>query len=465
MKGQSKDILVVGFALFAMFFGAGNLIFPPYLGVVSGSDWLVGFTGFVMADVGLALLAILASAKCQGDINKVLGRSGKTLSLILATSIMICLGPLLAIPRTGATTFEMGIAPIFSGFNPLIFSVLFFGLTLILTIRPSKVVDIIGQYLTPALLIALVFLIIIGIISPLGDLNQAPMINQIFAEGIYQGYQTMDPLGAIALSAVVILSLADKGYNDESQKVKLTLQAGIVAAVALLIVYGGLTYLGSTVAHQFVGVNPSDINQTSLIVSITEQLLGQPGKIVLAIIVALACLTTAIGLTSATAQYFTKISNGIIKYETVVIVVCVFSAFVSNFGVSAIISFAGPILSIIYPATIVLVIMTLFGHKIISFAGPILSIIYPATIVLVIMTLFGHKIKNDNAFKGAAYIALIVSILTVIDGMGIKILPVNKLPFANLGFNWIVPSIIGGLLGYFIPQKKEQDSDVLDSAQ
>lgn len=437
MKGQSKDILVVGFALFAMFFGAGNLIFPPYLGVVSGSDWLVGFTGFVIADVGLALLAILASAKCQGDINKVLGKSGKTLSLILATAIMICLGPLLAIPRTGATTFEMGIAPIFSGFNPVVFSVVFFGLTLILTIRPSKVVDIIGQYLTPALLIALVFLIIIGIISPLGDLNQAPMINQIFAEGIYQGYQTMDPLGAIALSAVVILSLSDKGYKDESQKVKLTLQAGIVAAVALLIVYGGLTYLGSTVAHQFVGVNPSDINQTSLIVSITGQLLGQPGKIVLAIIVALACLTTAIGLTSATAQYFTKISKGTIKYETVVIVVCVFSAFVSNFGVSAII----------------------------SFAGPILSIIYPATIVLVIMTLFGHKIKNDNAFKGAAYMALIVSILTVLDGMGIKILPINKLPFADFGFNWIVPSIIGGLLGYFIPQKKEPDKNVLDSVE
>lgn len=139
-------------------------------------------------------------------------------------------------------------------------------------------------------------------------------------------------------------------------------------------------------------------------------------------------MTTAIGLTSATAQYFTKISNGTIKYETVVIVVCVFSAFVSNFGVSAII----------------------------SFVGPILSIIYPATIVLVIMTLFGHKIKNDNAFKGSAYMALIVSILTVIDGMGIKILPINELLFADFRFNWIVLSIIGGLLGYFIPQKKNQ---------
>lgn len=434
MKRQYQDILVVGFALFAMFFGAGNLIFPPYLGVVSGSSWITGFSGFIIADVGLALLAILAAAKCQGDINKVLIRSGKMLSLILATAIMICLGPLLAIPRTGATTFEMGIQPIFSGFNPVIFSILFFGLTLILTIKPSKVVDIIGQYLTPALLIALIFLIIVGVISPLGDLNQAPVISNVFSEGITQGYQTMDPLGAIALSAVVIISLTQKGYTEESQKIKLTLQAGLVAAVALVIVYGGLTYLGSTVAHQYTGISTTDINQTSLIVSITEQLLGNPGKIVLAIIVALACLTTSIGLVSATAQFFTKLSKGVIKYETIVIAVCVFSAFVSNFGVSTII----------------------------LFAQPILSIIYPATIVLVIMTLFGHKIKNDNAFKGATYVALFISILTVADSMGLAISFIHKLPLDSLGFNWVIPSIIGGFIGNLVPYREEEQYDSID---
>lgn len=429
MKKQYRDTVVVGFALFAMFFGAGNLIFPPYLGVVSGNQWLVGFSGFVIADVGLALLAILAAAKCQGDISGVLSRSGKMLSKILATSIMICLGPLLAIPRTGATTFEMGVAPIIGGFSPVLFSVIFFSLTLVLTIKPSKVVDIIGQYLTPALLVALIFLIIMGIVSPLGDLNQPAMIGSIFAEGISQGYQTMDPLGAIALSAVVIISLGEKGYTKESEKVKLTLQAGIVSAVALFIVYGGLAYLGSSVAHQFKGINPDDINQTALIVNITEQLLGQPGKIVLALIVGLACLTTAIGLVSATAQYFTKMSNEKVKYETIVVVVCIFSAVIANFGVSTII----------------------------KFSAPILTVIYPATIVLVLMTLFNKQIKNDNAFKGATYVALIISILTVIDSMGINISFIHKLPFDNLGFNWIVPAIVGGIVGNFIPQKNHKD--------
>lgn len=431
MKKKQKDILVIGFALFAMFFGAGNLIFPPYLGVLSGTSWTVGFTGFIIADVGLALLAILASAKCDGDINRVIVRSGKRLSLVLATAIMVCLGPLLAIPRTGATTFEMGMQPIFNGFNPVVFSILFFGLTLVLTIKPSKVVDIIGQYLTPVLLVALIVLIIKGIISPLGDLSQAAKIDGVFAEGISQGYQTMDPLGALALSAVVILSLGQKGYTEQYQKIKLTLQSGMVAAVALIIIYGGLTFLGFTVAGQFVGVDLKNINQTALIVSITEQLLGQPGKVVLAMIVGLACLTTSIGLTSATAQYFTKISKGRIKYETIVVIVCVFSAVVSNFGVSTII----------------------------SFSSPILSIIYPATIVLVLLTLFGDNIHNDNIFKGATYMALIVSVLTVVDSMGINVDFIHYLPFDSIGFNWIIPAIVGGVIGKFIPFNKSQDYD------
>lgn len=432
MKKQYLDTIVVGFALFAMFFGAGNLIFPPYLGVVSGEHWMLGFSGFIIADVGLALLAILAAAKCDGDISKVLSRSGKKLSIILATAIMICLGPLLAIPRTGATTFEMGMQPIFPGFSPVLFSVIFFGVTLVLTIKPSKVVDIIGKYLTPALLIALIFLIIMGIVSPLGDLNQPARIDTVFAEGIGQGYQTMDALGGIALSAVIILSLIQKGYTEESQKIKLTLYAGFVAGIALVIVYGGLTYLGSSVAHQFQGVNPSDINQTALIVNITEQLLGKPGKIVLAIIVALACLTTSIGLVSATAQYFTKLSNGKVKYETIVIGVCIFSAVVANFGVSTII----------------------------KFAAPILAVIYPATIVLVLMTLFNDKIKNDNTFKGATYVALIVTILTVISSKGVNVPFVNNLPFHELGFNWVLPVIIGGIIGSFIPSKNKKDSEI-----
>ena len=229
----------------------------------------------------------------------------------------------------------------------------------------------------------------------------------------------MDALGAVALSTVIISSLSNKGYKNENQKIKLTLKAGIVAAIGLILVYGGLTYLGATVSTMY----GQDVVQTTLIVEITESLLGKPGKVILAIIVMLACLTTAIGLTSATAQFFEKTTNGKLKYELIVTIVCIFSAIVSNFGV----------------------------NTIIKFSAPILDIIYPATIILVIMTLFGDKIKNNNAFKGATYMALLVSVITVANNMKlINIAFINKLPFSSLGFNWILPVLIGAIIGNLI---------------
>ena len=429
MSKINKDLIILGYALFAMFFRAGNLIFPPFLGVISGSNWLIGFGGFILSDVGLALLAIIAAAKCNGEVDKVLSRSGKKLGIMLGSAIMICLGPLLAIPRTAATTFEMGISPLFDGFSPVLFSIIFFAMTFILTIKPSKVVDVIGQFLTPALLIALGVLIVMGIISPLGEMNTNIISENLFAEGVKQGYQTMDALGAVALSTVIISSLSNKGYKNENQKIKLTLKAGIVAAIGLILVYGGLTYLGATVSTMY----GQDVVQTTLIVEITESLLGKPGKVILAIIVMLACLTTAIGLTSATAQFFEKTTNGKLKYELIVTIVCIFSAIVSNFGV----------------------------NTIIKFSAPILDIIYPATIILVIMTLFGDKIKNNNAFKGATYMALLVSVITVANNMKlINIAFINKLPFSSLGFNWILPVLIGAIIGNLIPFIDKNNKDL-----
>ncbi|MGM9532848.1 branched-chain amino acid transport system II carrier protein, partial [Intestinibacter sp.] len=244
MTTKNKDIIITGFALFAMFFGAGNLIFPPYLGVITGEKFLIGFLGFIIADVGLSLLAILASAKSNGDTEIVFKRAGKKFALILGSAIMICLGPLLAIPRTAATTFEMGIVSIMPNFNPILFSIIFFSITLVLTIKPSKVVDIIGSYLTPALLVCLLLIIAVGIINPIGNIDKAAIQN-VFSEGILQGYQTLDALGAICLSAVLIKSLAQKGYKEEKDRIDILLKAGVVAAIGLTVVYGGLTYLGA----------------------------------------------------------------------------------------------------------------------------------------------------------------------------------------------------------------------------
>ena len=429
MNKKITDIAVVGFALFSMFFGAGNLLFPPYLGLISGTHWQISLIGFVLADVGLALLVITAAAKCQGNLDKVLGRAGKDLARLIGIATILCIGPLLAIPRTAATTFEMGVQPIIGEVGTtvaIIVSVVFFALTLILTIRPSKVVDIIGKFLTPALLICLAILIVIGIISPIGGVSEVALIeNNLFAEGISQGYLTMDALGAAALATVVISSINERGYIETSEKVKITVKAGLVAGLALTLVYGGLTYLGSTLSTSY----GPDTPQASLMVVITNALLGYPGKLVLGIIVSLACLTTSIGLTSAAANYFSGVSNGKIKYETVVIAVCVFSCVVSNFGVSTII----------------------------QFSAPVLEIVYPVLIALVVMTLFGNYIENDNAFKGAAYVTLLVSILSVGSNLlGLENVSslLSKLPLAKFGFNWVVPAIIGAIVGSLISNKK-----------
>ena len=423
---KNLDTLVVGFALFSMFFGAGNLLFPPYLGLVSGESWLTSLGGFVLADVGLALLVLLAVVKGTGKLESVLIRGGKGLANVIGATAVICIGPLLAIPRTAATTYEMGIQPMLNTSGSVvavIVSVVFFGLTLVLTIKPSKVVDIVGKVLTPLLILSLIVLIVLGVLNPIGDISPNVMIeNNLFAEGVSQGYLTMDALAAGVFAGVIINAIINKGYNETSEKVTLTIKAGVVAAVALAVIYGGLTYLGATLSTKFGVKTP----QALLMVEITSALLGNPGKILLCVIVSLACLTTSIGLTSATGEYFSNVTNGKVKYETIVVLVCVFSAVVSNFGVGTII----------------------------KFSAPILEIVYPVLMALVLLSLTCSRVRNDNIFKGAAYVTLIVSLLTVANGLWGVVPVMSKLPLAPLGFNWILPAIGGAIVGSFIKDKK-----------
>ncbi|QQQ85904.1 MULTISPECIES: branched-chain amino acid transport system II carrier protein [Peptacetobacter] len=424
-KGSFKDVIVFGFALFAMFFGAGNLIFPPYLGIITGPEWLTAFGGFTFADAGLALLAVMATAKYDGNVIALFRRAGGKLAIVLGCADILCIGPFLAIPRTGATTYEMGIMPLLGNTIPIaVFAAIFFIITYVLTIKPSKVVDIVGRVLTPALLIALAVIIVKGVISPLGPIVEEPMIQGVVGEGIAQGYQTMDAFAAIALASVLIVSLNEKGYNTVGDKLKAIMKSGVLACVGLALVYGGLCFLGATVSTMY-GV---DAQQSQVIVNITEGLLGQTGKVILAVCVALACLTTSIGLTSATGQFFEKLSGGKLKYKTVVLAVCIFSACMASIGVGGII----------------------------KVASPVLSIVYPPTIVLVILAFFTEKIQNDNVYKFAVYTSLIVSILTVIQSYGVAMPFLDYLPLKEFGFNWVVPVLIAGVIGHFVPGKNSE---------
>ncbi|WP_018589309.1 branched-chain amino acid transport system II carrier protein [Terrisporobacter glycolicus] len=423
---KNKDIIIIGFALFSMFFGAGNLIFPPFIGMTSGSNWLISFLGFVLADVGIILLSINAVAKA-GSFQDVVGKAGKKFGISLEVIMMLCLGPILVIPRTAATTFEMSILPLTSSINSVIFSVLFFGLTFMLTIRPTKVMDIIGKFLTPVLLLALGLLITKGIMSPIGKLN-INNDNSLFVNGLSQGYQTMDALGIGGVTTLIMTSFISKGYIDKRENISMTLKSAFIAGCGLVIVYGGLAYLGATVST----VYDSSISQTALLVNITHNLLGKSGILLLGIIVAFACLTTSIGLTSVTAKYFEDVTNKKLKYSHLVAFICIFSSVASNLGV----------------------------NKIIAIAAPILTIIYPVSILLVIMSTFNKCFSKSAVFKCSAYITLLISLLNVIDSLGININFVHKLPLDSIGFNWVVPAIIGGLIGKFIMKDKKNKEDL-----
>ena len=421
-KKFGADSIVVGFALFSMFFGAGNVIFPPYLGFGAGTQWVNGFLFYFIADIGLALFALFTLLKVGGSEN-ITGRIGSVASNILMSAIILCIGPMVAIPRTAATTFEMSVAPLISGVSPVIFSVAFFIVVLLLSIRQSAVIDVVGKVLTPALLIGLLVLIIKGIISPLGSIVN-PHVDSSFVivNGIKSGYQTMDVLAALAFGIIILKSAQEKGYSDARESSKMIRAAAVIAGVLLLIVYFGLTYLGATSASLF----SLGISRAELVIGIVQRLLGKVGLVIFAVVVALACMTTAVALVSSAASFFEKLTKGRLSYATLVIIICVFSAVISNLGLDRIVAVASPILDIVYPPTLVLIALSWFGDRL-----------------------------SRGVYRWAVIGALIASVLSTLSLYGVSVPIVNTLPLASLGLGWIVPAAGFGIVAYVIGRLRE----------
>ena len=287
-KNTAADIVVVGFALFSMFFGAGNVIFPPFLGMEAGSQWLTGFSAYFIADIGLAMMGMFALLRV-GSSEKVLERAGKVPAEILMCAIILCIGPMVAIPRTSASTYEMAIAPNLSGVSPVVFSVVFFAVILALCIKESAVVDIVGKVLTPLLLVGLFAIIIKGVITPLGDIAPLAQIDNVAVTGIKAGYQTMDALAALPFGIIVLQSVTAKGYQRGQSQLRVVGGAALLAGVLLLAVYMGLAYLGATVSAQYT----SSIGRAALIMAIIEALMGKTGMVIFGVVEAIT-----VGLTS-----------------------------------------------------------------------------------------------------------------------------------------------------------------------
>ena len=416
------NILIIGFAMFSGFFGAGNLIFPPFLARSAGNKWMISFLCFVLADGGLGMLTVMASLQSSGSVRKLLGQLGPFSSALLCSLLILCTGPLVVVPRTCATTFELGISPIFPSLSPWLFSAVFFLIVGLMTIRPSRVVDIVGRYLTPILLATLAVLCLKGIFDPLGQPGAPREGFRAVREGILAGYQTMDTLAAIPFSIIVIGSLRDKGYQDLKTQRSVLLPACVIAFAGLFLVYQGLSWLGASTSQMDLG----PVNQTSLLVNITEMLLQRGGVILMGTIVLFACLTTAIGMASAAADYFSTLTKKKLSYELLIIVICISGFLISNLGIDSII----------------------------RLASPLLTILYPVVLTQVVLSFFRGKIRKPTVYRGAALGAFITALAEAIADLGVQVPLVDRLPLSEAGFSWILPAIAGGLIGALIPYKE-----------
>lgn len=420
-KALGKNSTIVGFALFAMFFGAGNLIFPPTLGQLSGDMWIWGLIGFLLVDAVLSCLGIFVVNSAGGPRHAFDHTLGKVGSTVLNTAAILCLCVFFAMPRTAATTFELSVAPYLGdGANALLFpfSIVFFVIVFLLSCRKSRVVDIIGKFFTPTLLIGMIVLIIAGIVNPLGSV-EPPMISNVFEEGVRSGYQTMDVLGVAAFSIIILDSAIVKEYTAGPERLTLLARASIGAVLMLGIVYGGLTYLGATSLSLGAGMS-----QVGLLVAIVKALLGDAGMIMLSIIVLLACVTTAVALVSSAADYFSELFKEKISYNALLVIDCVVGALICSIGLDSIIQFANPVLGIVYPPFITMVILLTF-HKLISKR----SIYQGATIGAFVGGLV-LELYNEGVFEG--------------------MISMDWLPFYPVGFGWLLFMVIGAVLGWMV---------------
>lgn len=408
---RKKEVLILGFALFAMFFGAGNLIFPPSLGIDMGKDWLVAGIGFLLTGVGLPLLGVLAFTKV-GRLEDFSVKISSRFNTLYCTALVFVIGPLFAIPRTGSTTFEMGVLPSFPNVNPLVLSIItsiaFFGITLILVIKESKITDIIGKFLTPIILIILAAIAFLGITGNIGtpvDKN----ITGVFAKGFVSGYQTMDALASVIFGVVIVKGLEEKGIVEEKEQRYFLSGSALIAAIGLGLIYFSLMYLGARVS----GVGT--FSTTSAALYLAEITLGSAGKIAFGICVATACLTTSVGLVAIASDWFARFTP--ISYKMWSVIICVFSGVMAIGGVDFIIKLSIPVLCILYPVTIILILLNVFG------------------------------VKHVLVYRTATYTTLVVIILEEVFSKILHVTPVTnflaKIPMAESGFVWVVPCLAG----------------------
>lgn len=425
--------------LFGMFFGAGNLIFPVHMGQEAGSSVWMANLGFMLTGIGLPFLGIIAIgiSRSQGlfDLSS---RVNKPYAHFITILLYLTIGPMFALPRTAAVSYEIGLSGYVSEqYQTLalaVFTALFFIIVLWFALKPGKIVVSIGKFLNPLFLIFLGILMVTTLISPMGHVDTATVQQSYQAaplfKGVLEGYNTMDALASLAFGIIVIHALNDMGLRNPTDIAMGTVKAGIVVLLLMAIIYSLLSYVGATSVAQF----PVSANGGIALAQISDFYFGSMGHIILGITVTLACLKTAIGLVTACSTTFSELYPNTLHYCLFAIIITVVSFLIANVGLTAIISLAIPILMLLYPLAVSLIVLAyisyIFGYN---------RIVYQWTTLFTLVAAIGDMLS-----------AMPEPIASSSAVVGIVSFYAQTLPFFSLGMGWVVPAIIGLIVGCII---------------
>ncbi|MFC0015197.1 MULTISPECIES: branched-chain amino acid transport system II carrier protein [Allobacillus] len=430
MKLSFSSYAAVGVMLFALFFGAGNLIFPASLGQNAGENLWPAAIGFLITGVGLPLLGIIAmSFSGSRNLQELATRVHPLYGVFFTSLLYLTIGPFFASPRTGTVAYEIGISSFVSESSQqlvlFIFTLLFFLIVLFLSLKPGKLVDTIGKLLAPGLVALIAILLITAFVNPMGEFQspQASYSEGAFLTGFLEGYNTMDALSSLVFGIIVINAIYAMGVTSKKDILRTTIKAGCIAVLLLGTMYVGIAYLGATSTE----VLPIFDNGGPVLSGAASHYYGTFGSVLLAVAIILACLTTAIGLTVANAQYFHSLFPKI-RYETYVVFFATITFAIANFGLTNIITYSVPILMFLYPLAIVLILLTflspLFKHA---------QLVYMTTIAVTFIISFFDGLRSLCNSLGIDYFNWMQPILNFFE---------TWLPLYEQGLGWLVPAVI-----------------------
>ncbi|MGH4050323.1 MAG: branched-chain amino acid transport system II carrier protein [Clostridium sp.] len=431
-KLSRKNLLLVSLMLFSMFFGAGNLIFPPILGQMSGTNLLLSLSGFLASAVGLPILAVAVVAKADG-LQNLAGRVNKSFALIFTLLIYLSIGPFLGIPRAASLSFETSIAPFLKasatgGTLPLfIYTLCFFGLAFWLSMTPNKLIDRFGKVLTPTILMLILIIFIGSLVKPIGSFN-APIGdygNFPILKGFLDGYMTMDAIAALNFGIVIALVLKKQGITDKKALSSYTIKAGLIAGLVLTLIYLMLACLGAAAQTRFGTTE----NGAQTLTKVVSYLFNSNGLIILGLAFGLACLTTSVGLITSCSEYFSRIVPKV-SYKVWASGITLFSMLFANVGLT----------------------------KILSISVPVLTAIYPMAIVLIVLAFTHNLFKGYNSVYSCSMLfTAIFSISDSLNQVGLKMSFLSSMPLSKEGLVWVLPSLVGALVGFLFSTVRNSD--------